>query len=82
MPTRWPTVRSRTWEPTAETVPTISWPGMKGNLLKPQSLSIRWMSEWQTPQCEILTSTSFAFSSPGSYLYGTNCAPAAWTANP
>src|SRR5271156_5846601 len=81
-PTRSPIPGLRTSEPTPTTVPTISCPGINGYLLKPQSLSIRCTSLAQTPQCEILISTSCRPSGPGSYLYGSKCAPAACTARP
>ena len=40
-PTRWPTASGCTRSPTAATVPMISWPGMKGYWLMPQSLEMR-----------------------------------------
>lgn len=52
-----------------ESVPSISWPSVCGSvrpldqsILSPSPMSTwpscRWTSEWQTPECEIFTSTS------------------------
>src|SRR4051794_33707900 len=50
MPALSPTLNLVTPEPTAETMPTISWPGTMGYLALPHSLRTWWMSEWQMPE--------------------------------
>ena len=47
---RSPTLKLSTSAPTADTRPTISWPGTTGYIDGPHSLRAVWMSEWHTPQ--------------------------------
>ena len=71
-PTRSPTVKSSTAEPTRVTRPTISWPGIKGYVLPPHSPRVAWTSEWQSPQNSMAISTSSAFGARRDTVRGTS----------
>src|SRR5690606_2815920 len=80
-PTRWPIATPLALAPSAVTRPTASWPGTNGYWVKPHSLSSIDRSEWQTPQCSTVISTSSAPSGPGSYSKGSSGAPAVGAAH-
>ena len=67
-----PTLNLVTLEPTAVTMPTISWPGTIGKAELPHSLRAWWMSEWQTPQYLISITTSSSRGSRRSKVKGVS----------
>jgi hypothetical protein len=58
MPTLSPARMPFTFSPTRVTMPTISWPTIMGRSNSPQPAVMVWMSEPQTPQWVMRSSTS------------------------